>query len=208
MNEQQGRQGPGAVDPKESKADIQDGVPFDLTESLKAAADEGGLRPNDLFLSILFNPEGTVGQGDRRDLILGNGRQLVEWRVESLRSLFRGSRQPPPESDMSRYPAAYVPFFYRVEYNAFRFCRSAGLNPTDQEFLEIYSEMRRRPDGKSLGPLHDTVWQSAALVLGLRPWSEAEYLAVFGQLVRSARRFRMGASSRFYIAYVRGMMDR
>ena len=109
---------------------------------------------------------------------------------------------------MSRYPSAYVPFFYRVEYNVFRFCRTAGMNPTDNEFLEIYSEMRRRPDGKSLGPLHDTVWQSTALVLGLRPWSEAEYLSVFGQLVRSTRRFKMGASSRFYISYVRYMMNR
>lgn len=63
--------------------------------------------------------------------------------------------------------------------------------------------MRRRPDGKSLGPLHDVVWQSAALVLGLRPWSEAEYAAVFGQLARSARHFRMGPSSRNYFEYVR-----
>ena len=109
---------------------------------------------------------------------------------------------------MERYPAQYVPFFYRIEHNVFRYCRTMDLNPVDAEFLDIYSQMRRRPDGRSCSDLHDVVWQSAALVLGLRPWSEAEYTAVFGQLARSARHFKIGPASRNYIAYIQGEMDR
>jgi hypothetical protein len=128
--------------------------------------------------------------------------------VESLRPLFRGSLQPPPDAEMAQYPEQYVPFFHRVEYNVYRYCRTMELVPSDSEFLELYSQMRRRPDGRSLGPLHDVIWQSAALVLGLLPWSEAEYSAVFGQLARSARHFKLSLSSRNYIACVRQTIGR
>jgi len=181
---------------------------FDLAESLKHASAEGGLKPEALFLSILFEPGGHSPVGDRSDILLGDGHGLIEWRVESLRPLFRGNRQPPPDGEMEHYPEQYLPFFYRVEYNVFRYCRTMEMAPTDGEFLDLYSQMRRRPDGKSLGPLHDLIWQSAALVLGLRPWSEAEYNAVFGQLARSARHFKIGPSSRNYIAYVRETLGR
>ena len=84
---------------------------------------------------------------------------------------------------------------------------AGGLGPVNAEFLNLYSEMRRRPDGRSLGPLHDVIWQSAALVLGQRPWSEAEYTAVLGQLARSARHLKIGTTSRNYIEYVRREME-
>jgi len=181
---------------------------FDLVESLQQAADRGGLKPDDLFLRILFSSGEEAHREDRADVLLGKGDRLAEWRVESLRALFRGDRQPPPDSEMAHYPEAYIPFFYRVEYNVYQYCLTMELSPTDADLLEIYSQMRRRPDGKSLGPLHDVVWQSAALVLGMRPWSEAEYAAVFGQLARSARHFRMGPTSRNYFAYVRRTVGR
>jgi hypothetical protein len=198
----------GADPRKEDAADREMGTGFDLVESLKQAAAEGGLEPDELFLSILFTPEKEGPAEERSNILLGNGVQLAEWRVESLRSLFRGDRQPPPDGEMEHYPEAYVPFFYRVEYNVYRYCRTMELRPTDGEFLEIYSQMRRRPDGKSMGPLHNVIWRSAALILGLRPWSEAEYTAVFGQLARSARHFRMGPSSRNYIEYLRTTVGR
>jgi hypothetical protein len=178
------------------------GTDFDLVESLSQAAAEGNLQTNDLFLSVVFGPHGVDDRPGRQTVLLGNGQQIVQWDVESLRSLFRGNRQPPPDAEMEHYPEAYVPFFYRVEYNVFRYCRTAELKPTDGEFIDIYSLMRRLPDGKSTGPLHDVIWQSAALVLGLRPWSEAEYGAVFGQLARSARHFKLAAGSRNYFEYV------
>ncbi|MFW6151514.1 MAG: hypothetical protein ACOC6C_00910 [Verrucomicrobiota bacterium] len=186
----------------------EDGKDFDLVESLQTVASEGGLAPEDLFLSILFEPERTPAKKDRSIVLLGNGQKIIDWSVESLSSLFRGDHQPPPVNEMEHYPERYVPFFYRIEYNVCRYCRTMDLNPTDAEFLDIYSQMRRRPDGRSTGDLHDMIWQSAALVLGLRPWSEAEYCAVFGQLARSARHFKMGSASRNYIGYIRGEMDR
>ena len=40
---------------------------------------------------------------------------------------------------------------------------------------EIYSILRRRPDGKSLGFVHDCMWQAAALMLATRPLSQGEF---------------------------------
>jgi hypothetical protein len=102
---------------------------------------------------------------------------------------------------MAHYPPEYVRFFYGIEHNVLLFCELTRP-PLDAEFMEIYAQMRRRPAGKSLGPLHDVIWQSAAVALGLRPWSEAEYTAVFGQLARSARHFHIGPSSRNYLEYL------
>lgn len=184
------------------------GVEFDLVESLGQAAAEGHLPPNEIFLSILFGPDGVDDTPDRRMVLVGNGQQIVEWEVDSLRSLFRGNRRPPPDAEMAHYPEQYVPFFYRVEYNVFRYCRTAAVQPTDGEFLDIYSLMRRLPDGKSLGPLHDVIWQSAALVLGLRPWSQLEYNAVLGQLARSARHFKLWPGSRNYFEYIQSTLGR
>lgn len=191
-----------------ARAGDEAGKDVDLVESLQMAASADGLGPEDLFLSIVFDPEGTPTEKDRSTVLLGDGRMIVDWHVESLSSLFRGDREPPPDSEMEHYPVRYVPFFYRVEYNVFRYCRTMGVDPVDAEFLDVYSQMRRRPDGRRIGHLHDVVWQSAALVLGLRPWSEAEYTAVFGQLARSARHFKIGPTSRNYIEYIRGEMDR
>lgn len=183
-----------------AEAELENGL--DLVSSLGQVGIESGLEPQEMFLSIVFSPGGDEESLSRTDILIGDGTRLAEWRVESLRSLFRGSRQPPPDAEMEHYPEAYVPFFYRVEYNVFRYCRTMEQSPTDGELLEIYSKMRRQPDGRSLGRVHDVIWQSAALVLGLRPWSEAEYTAVFGQLARSARHFRMGPGSRNYMTYV------
>lgn len=184
-------------------ADRKEATQYDLVESLQQVAEAASLQPDELFLSILFAPGDDAHKGNRSEIILGDGRRLTQWQVESLRPLFRGDRQPPTDSEMGQYPELYVPFFHRVEYNVYRYCRTMGLEPTDDQFLDLYSQLRRRPDGKSLGPLHDVIWQSAALMLGLMPWSEAEYTAVFGQLARSARHFKVRYSSRNYMAYVR-----
>jgi hypothetical protein len=190
-----------------AKASRHGGVEADPVESFREAADRAGLRPEELFLSILFELDGAGVARERGNVLVGDGENVTGWHVDSLRSLFRGNRSPPSVGEMEVYPPRYVPFFHRVEYNVFRYCRTMDLDPVDNEFLEIYSNMRRRPDGKSLGPLHDTIWQSAALVLGFSPWSEAEYTAVFGQLARSARHFRIGPTSRNYIEYVRETME-
>ncbi len=64
---------------------------------------------------------------------------------------------------------------------------------------EVYSVLRRRPDGKSLGHLHDYMWQAAALLLASQPLSQAEFEAIMSRLERSCRTFRMGPTSTNYV---------
>lgn len=153
-------------------------------------------------LSIPVGKNGADVRIDRREIWASDGVGNLRWRVDSIRSLFRGDRLPPPECDLARYPPGYMMFFHGIESSVLLFC-SLISPPTDAEFIDLYSQLRRHPDGKSLGRLHDVMWQGAALALGLRPWSEAEYTAVFSQLARSARHFKTGASSRNYLAYLR-----
>jgi len=47
------------------------------------------------------------------------------------------------------------------------------------------------------------MWQAAALVLGTRPLSQAEFEAITARLERSCRTFEEGAASRNYIATLR-----
>jgi hypothetical protein len=97
----------------------------------------------------------------------------------------------------------FSPLFYTIEQNLPLFHSGAGLPPTDGEFLEIYSAMRRRPDGRSLGALHDYVWMNAAFMLGKHQCSESLYTAIFKRLEKSARTFKTGMSSRNYINALR-----
>lgn len=68
---------------------------------------------------------------------------------------------------------------------------------------EIYSVLRRRPDGRSLGFVHDYMWQAAALILGTRSLSQAEFEAIMARLERSCRTFETNATSRNYITALR-----
>ncbi len=176
-------------------------------ESLSAAAGEYGVDMPKLRLSIPFGESGEETSIDRHEVTASDGTANLFWRVDSLRPLFRGDRRPPPDNEMAHYPTEYVMFFYRIERNVLLFS-SVTRDPTDAQFVDVYSQMRRRPDGRSTGPLHDVVWQAAALALGLRPWSEAEFTAVFGQLARSARHFKMGSASRNYMTYLRSSIGR
>ena len=169
--------------------------------SLRLAAEEGGVDIAKLRLSIPLGEGDTALRSNRHEIWVSDGGGTALWWVDALRPLFRGERQPPPDVAMARYPPAYVPFFAGIEHSILLFC-TLTRRPTDAECLELYAQMRRRPDGRSLGPLHDVIWQSAAVALGLRPWSEAEYTAVLGQLARSARHFKTGPSSRNYMEYL------
>jgi hypothetical protein len=71
---------------------------------------------------------------------------------------------------------------------------------------EIYSTLRRRPDGRSLGFVHDYMWQAAALILGTRPLSQAEFEAIMARLERSCRTFELGPTSRNYVTSLRATL--
>ena len=137
--------------------------------------------------------------GDRRKIHLTQGEHDYAWEVESLRSLFRGNKQPPRLGD---FPAAYDDSFMLLELHVLEISHCFG-DRRDAEMLEIYSMLRRRPDGKSLGFVHDYMWQAAALVLGTRPLSQPEFEAIVSRLERSCRTFEQGATSRNYVSTLR-----
>ena len=140
----------------------------------------------------------------RRLLALSDGKNVCFWETDSLRALFRGNRQPPVLGD---YPEAYNETFMLFDLHALEFSKFFG-DRRDAELLEIYSTLRRRPDGRSLGLLHDYLWQAAAFVLGTRPLSQAEFEAILARLERSCRTFELGPGSRNLIAALRETFGR
>ena len=152
-------------------------------------------------MALSISDGSVVGLDDRHRISLHDGERSCMWHVDSLSDLFRGDAEAPSFRDMEYYPEEYQPLFYDIERHVMMM-NDLAPPPTDSEFNDIYSSIRRRPDGRSTGALHDAVWQSACLALGLRVWSAKEFEAVFRQLARSARTFRMGASSRNYMAYL------
>lgn len=109
---------------------------------------------------------------------------------------------PPPGNTMERYPVQYVTFFHTIESHLVTTGDVTG-DALDEDMIQVYATMRGRPDGRSLGVIHDCVWQAACLALELRSYSESEYGAVFRQLTRSVRRWRDGLMSRNYLSYLR-----
>jgi hypothetical protein len=144
---------------------------------------------------VLALPDGM----DRRSLCLTDGNGFCFWEADSLQAMFRGSRQPPVLGD---YPEAYNDSLALLDLHALDISKFFG-DRRDVEMLEIYSALRRRPDGRSLGYIHDYMWQAAAFVLGTRPLSQAEFDAIVGRLEQSCRTFEVGPTSRNYIAALR-----
>jgi hypothetical protein len=68
---------------------------------------------------------------------------------------------------------------------------------------EVYAALRRRPDGRSLGMVHDFLWQISALLPGRYALSQAEFEALIGALVRSTRKWSQRPVSRNYVDYLR-----
>jgi hypothetical protein len=176
---------------------------LDLHPSLLECVKQNKMRPDHVSLSIPVNKNNTTTIPDRSQVVIADDKnKFTTWQVPSLRNLFRGTKTPPSISEMEHYPVEYVALFYIVESHILLAMDIIG-NKTDQEFEEIYSNLRRRPDGRSLGVLHDLAWQAAAFMLGTHAVSEAEFDAVFRQLTKSARTFKMGPSSRNYVDYLR-----
>lgn len=168
-----------------------------LHPSLAAVLAANGMDPDSAKLGTPL-AGGSGGRG-RGTLFLVAGEAVATWEVPALSALFRGNRAPP---DMTEFPPEYVPVFYQIERHLL-VVAPAGRVPTDAELEEVYGNLRRRPGGRSLGPLHDAVWQASAFALGTFVLSEAEYCAVIGRLARSARRWKLHVTSREYVGYLR-----
>lgn len=176
-----------------------------LHPSLQAALTEGGLDPQKFNIGIPMLGERRAARPARSDVFLvGEGSLFVTWKVASLSALYRGNRRPP---DLKDYPPEYVPVFAAIERRVW-FGSRIERPATDGELEEIYSNLRRRPDGRSLGAMHDAIWQVAALTLGMFPLSEAEFEGVFGRLCKSARQWKESPTSRNYLAGLARMFDR
>ena len=179
---------------------IEPNATLDLFPSLRDIVQAFSLNPQKLTVAFEADGRGHIRLVDKHSVSLFDGHKMTTWAVPSLCELFRGSRLPPP--DMDEYPEAYCSHFFFIENQVLTVCDAMG-DRTDQELEEIYSTLRRRPDGRSLGLAHDFLWQVVALLLGCHPLSEAEFDALLGALVRSTRKWGLRPVSRNYIAFLR-----
>jgi hypothetical protein len=180
-------------------------VPVVLAAPLRPLIEDARLNAGNLSVPLLADGQGHIKVEDRHSVNVSDGSRHVVWHVPSLRALFRGS-QPAP-ADIKYYPPEYADHFWFIEKHVLTLCKAKG-DPPDQEMEEVYSALRRRPDGRSLGATHDFFWQVLALWLGSRVVSEAGYEAVVGQLVRSVRGWALRPISRNYATYLHGTFER
>lgn len=177
----------------------------DFVPDLHHVFEQQPMNPDKIMLAAIpvkdpkQHPSLLPAGGNRRKMSLTDGKEFWFWEPESLRGLFRGDKQPPVLGD---YPEAYNDSFLLLDMHTLEISKFFG-DRRDEEMKEIYSNLRRRPDGRSLGFVHDYMWQAAALVLGTRPLSQAEFEAIIARLERSCRTFEMGPTSRNYIAALR-----
>ena len=176
----------------------------DLFPTLRSVVESEGLKPDKLNVGLATDDRGNIGVKDRHLIPVFDGEKIAPWHVPTLAELFRGSQKPPP--DMDHYPEEYAPHFFFIESHVLTLC-AAKSDRTDQEMEEIYTMFRRRPDGRSLGAVHDFLWQVAALLLGIQVLSGAEFEALFGALERSTRKWALRPVSRFYVAYLHQSFD-
>ncbi|MBM3821629.1 MAG: hypothetical protein FJ404_01865 [Verrucomicrobia bacterium] len=130
-----------------------------------------------------------------------HGEDVKLWNAPPLRELCRGEAKPPELRD---YPSAYLMEFSIFDQHLTQYTRVVKP-PRDAELEEIFVALRKRPDGKSLGSLHDYLWRVSALILATRPLSLAEFEAIVGRLEKSARTFGMGSTSRNMASSIAGL---
>ena len=170
-----------------------------LFPTLRRVVESERLDAGRLCVGLVASDEGDIQMQDKHSVLISDGEKMARWQVPALGELFRGNQTPP--ADMDHYPEAYCPHFYFIENHVLTVCSAKG-DRTDQELEEIYSMLRRRPDGRSLGAVQDFFWQVAALLLGTRVLSQAEFEALLGALERSTRKWGLRPVSRNYVAYL------
>jgi hypothetical protein len=177
---------------------------LNMVLSLRSLVEEEHLNTEQLSVGLTLDRSNHVHLPNKHSIPVFDGKKTIVWEVPSLRELFRGSQPALP--NIEQYPPAYYTLFYFIETHVHTLNRATG-DRTDQEMEEVYSNLRRRPDGRSLGVVHDFVWQTAALLLGSHVLSAAEYEALFGQLARSVRAWALAPVSRNYADYLRKALD-
>ena len=129
--------------------------------------------------------------------LVSDGSHHAQVRLKPVSELFSGDHEPPSFTDRPP-PPRYVPFFATIELAAARYCARAGDTLRDKEYEEIYSDLRRRPDGQGRYAISEHIQCAIRLYMSVRDVSRAEYDAVLRRLTRSARTFAMGYTSMNY----------
>jgi hypothetical protein len=166
--------------------------------SLKEAFERNPLNMNSLLRVAMpianpdEHPNYVPNLKDRRQIGISDSKEVCFWEVDSLKSLFRGDKQPP---FLGATPQCYEDIFPIIDLHIIELGNFFG-SPRDAELRDIFSALRRRPDGKSLGVSHDYLWQAVAFILGTQPLSQAEFEAIMARIERSCRTFEDGVSSR------------
>jgi len=126
------------------------------------------------------------------------GGEIVVPRVglKRISKLFTGNVQPP--SFQKGPTPEYMWFFLLIEKTAVDFCSCTGRIERDVEFEKLYTQLRRRPDGRDPNPLFSYIQAAARLYMSIRDVSQAEFEGVVSRLARSARAHSMGPTSRNY----------
>jgi hypothetical protein len=149
-------------------------------------------------LPIAASPEGELlpaNEGEEVILLVKKSAVSVP-PFPPLRTLFRGSRRC---SDFGgEPPGEYIPLFAAIEAVAADWCNLRGKPEYDEEFERLFTQLRRRPDGRDQNPLFGWLRRAAQLALLVRPTSEAEFEAITRRLARSARTFRTHLTSTNY----------
>jgi hypothetical protein len=182
--------------------------PYNFHPALKAALDPSGLDPTQIQLGLLVeevNHRRALIIKDRHDIALRQNDTEATWHVPMLSALWRGEEKPPAQMQVP--PSEYDAYFFWIEHYVLAYAEMMG-DPTDQDLERAYGALRRRPDGKSQGVLHDMLWQTAAVLLGRFAISQAQFEAIFGRLERSTRTFGMPPVSRNYVFNIRELFDK
>lgn len=127
----------------------------------------------------------------------GNDEEFFILEVPSIRELFRGNRNPGSLGNTTDVKYMYIITYVETQWIALVNGEFLDV-PRDMTMKEIYSQLRRRPDGSShnTDAIYSVIWQCLAFLTGVMEISEAEYTAILSRLVRSASTFYTSAASK------------
>jgi hypothetical protein len=108
---------------------------------LRELIEKDKIEPGDLAIGFSVGDDGKFIIEDRSKIVLLDRKnpRHIEWKVDSLRALFRGTKNPPPDHEMAHYPDEYVSLFYGIERYVHTLCSIKRPYPFDEQFIEVYS---------------------------------------------------------------------
>lgn len=143
-----------------------------------------------------------LADGDPVPVIVGD--VVHSTRLEPISALFRGDRRP-PRFHVGPTPE-YALFFHAIETTIADCALHLEPPPTDQEFEQLYRQLRRRPDAPTgAAPVLSYMRAAVRLYMSLVDVSRAELDAVLNELGRSARRHASGHASRSYVTLLQDL---